>query len=82
MSDDDSLAAILAFDTDDRQFALGFEAGRLWQMLNTDEEPLEAILHGANAEMLLRMAEATGRTVTTTEMGKDWVSANYSGREA
>lgn len=39
MTDEHGFEPLLAFDTDDPQFARGFEAGRLWATLNDLEEP-------------------------------------------
>lgn len=79
--DDDSLACILAFDTDDERFVLGFECGRAWQLLRQDpDEPVSLMVHGTNAEMLIRMAEALGRDVRTEEMGGVWIWVTYSER--
>jgi len=60
----------LAFDSDDEQFARGFEAGRVWALLHQHERPLMVTVHKSNAEMLLRMAEATNRKVATTEFAE------------
>lgn len=57
----------LEFDTDDEQFARGFEAGRIWALLQYHERPVWITAHKTNAEMLLRMAEATSREVSIQE---------------
>lgn len=49
---DDSLAGILAFDSDDERFADGFECGRAWQILRADpDEPVSLMVHARNAGM-------------------------------
>lgn len=59
---------ILAFDTDDPQFARGFEAGRLWTCLQqSPDREIEQLVHASNAEMAIRMAEALGRSVRSHE---------------
>lgn len=68
---------LLPFETDDPQFIRGFEMGRLWQLARTVEEPFEEVVHGINAEMVLRIAEATGRTVTSHEDGDDWLTVCF-----
>lgn len=69
---------VLAFDTDDPEFCRGVEVGRLWEQLNADpHEPVEQTLHASNAEMVLRMAEATDRPVTSTEVGDDWIEVAF-----
>lgn len=49
---------VLAFDTDDPEFARGFEVGKVWAGLGQGERHFT--IHQANAEMVLRMAEAKG----------------------
>lgn len=79
---DDSLACVLGFDTDDPSFSRGFEAGRVWQMLRDDDGPSDTlILHGVNAEMILRMAESEGRSVQSDEMGNGWITVQFGPRE-
>lgn len=69
---------LLAFDTDDPQFVRGFEVGRIWQTAQTFDGPFEEVAHGVNAEMLLRIAEATERQVRTHEDGDEWITACFS----
>lgn len=78
--ENEALSLRLAFDTDEPQFARGFEAGRLWQMLESSDQGFTAIMHGPNAEMILRMAEATNRSVRSREMapGSEWIEVEFS----
>ena len=71
---------LLAFDTDDPAFARGFEAGCLWARLRLadDNEEVEALVHSSNAEMLMRMAEATGRRAAAEVLSDTWVSATLA----
>lgn len=49
----------LAFDTDDPQFARGFEAGRIWTLMQQDPAALIGQpIHATNVEMVVRMMEA------------------------
>jgi hypothetical protein len=64
---------VLAFDTDTREFARGVEVGRLWEQLKAAPGPLEQNVKVQNAEMMLRIGEATGRTVESVELGDDWL---------
>lgn len=78
MDDPTGHTCLLQFDTDDAEFARGFEAGRLWALLRaTDDEVVECI-HGSNAEIAMRLAEATERTVVADELGHDWLEATFS----
>jgi hypothetical protein len=72
---------LLRFDTDDAEFARGFEAGRLWAELRANDGEVAASIHASNAEMALRLAEATDRTVAATELGHDWLEATFSSAE-
>jgi hypothetical protein len=82
MSDSSGHLCLLKFDTDDAEFARGFEAGRLWALLRSEEdgEVVECI-HGSNAEMAMRLAEGTGRTVNAIDLGNDWLEATFSTSE-
>lgn len=57
--------ALLLFDTDNPEFARGFEVGRIYEMLvNDNAEVMNQPFHASNVEMVLRIAEARGLTVT------------------
>ena len=78
-----SFAALLLFDTDDVEFARGFEAGRLWTRLR--EEPdveFDVNLSVENAEMALRIAEATERQVQSEELGDGWLAVKFGTADA
>lgn len=65
---------VLPFDTDDPEFVRGVEVGRLWEMLQHHDGEFVQEFHATNAEMVLRMAEATARDVTAEEMdGDTWM---------
>jgi hypothetical protein len=80
----DGHGLLLPFDTDDRQFARGFEAGRLWAALRAiPDEPVEGVIvHADNAEMAMRMAEATGRRVVGQESDDAyWITLTFEAAE-
>jgi hypothetical protein len=52
---------LLEFDSDNEEFVRGFEAGRIWTLMEEDPDKLEGLLfHAVNGEMILRMLEAKG----------------------
>lgn len=55
----DSTDFILEFDTADDEFQRGFECGEIWACLTDDVEEVQAIISAKNAEMVMRMCEAT-----------------------
>lgn len=69
---------LMPFDTDDPEFVRGFELGRLWQLARTFDMPFEETVHGVNAEMVLRIAEATNREVRSHDDGDDWMTVCFS----
>jgi hypothetical protein len=74
----DGHSLLLPFDTDGAEFARGFEAGRLWTLLREQpDEEFEANVSVENAEMVLRIAEATGRSVQSEELGCGWLHVNF-----
>jgi len=71
----------LAFDTDSPEFARGVEVGRLWEMLKTEGAFIQPI-HSENVEMVMRIAEATGRKMRvedTTDL--EWVTLVVGGED-
>ena len=82
MNDPTGHACLLPFDTDDAEFARGFEAGRLWALLRSEEDvEIAECIHASNAEMAMRLAEGTGRTVNAVDLGNDWLEATFSTSE-
>lgn len=65
------------FDTSGADFVRGVEVGRLWEMLKTREDTFEEIVHASNAEMVLRLSEATGRRVRSQELDETWILAVF-----
>jgi hypothetical protein len=67
---------VLAFDTSGSDFVRGVEVGRLWEQLASDE-PVVQQVHASNAEMLLRMAEATERPLRADILDDTWLLAHF-----
>lgn len=59
-SDANSQEFILEFDTAHEEFQRGFECGEIWACLTDNVEAVHSIVTARNAEMVMRMAEATG----------------------
>ena len=75
-------ALLLTFDTDELEFARGFEAGRIWAMLRAGQaSAIVETVSAANAEMVIRMAEATGFTASCVEDDDDWLTVTLVPRE-
>lgn len=71
---------ILPFDRQSEDFVFGFECGRLYTALENSDMPLEATVHVENSEMMMRLAEATSRTVQSRELGDGWMTVSFSAR--
>lgn len=56
----DDLTLHLPFTDDSESFALGFEAGAVYGQMFAAEPVIEQLIHGANAEMVIRMCETEG----------------------
>ena len=67
---------ICPFDSDDPEFARGFEAGALWERLKADPA-CEATVHASNAEMVTRMASAARREVSIEALEDDWIHVTF-----
>ncbi len=63
----------LRFDTDDPEFARGFEIGILWERLNSLGSCHMAV-QASNAEMVMRVARAMGCDFCGHELGDDRIS--------
>lgn len=51
----------LPFDVDDPEFVRGFEAGRIWTLMEENPDKLTGLIfHSVNAEMVVRMLEVKG----------------------
>ena len=83
MSEEAKVNCLLPFDTDSTEFARGFEAGRLWALVQSDpDRPVEDVLiHAANAEMAMRIGEASGRPFQAVDLGGAWLSISYGPAE-
>jgi hypothetical protein len=54
-------ALVLPFDTDSEDFVRGFEAGRIWTLMEENPDKLTGLIfHAVNAEMVIRMLEKKG----------------------
>jgi hypothetical protein len=75
----DGHACLLPFDTDSAEFVRGFECGRIWSTLRErPDENVEELVHASNVEMVMRMAEATGRPVRSEELDCSWISVTFA----
>lgn len=72
-------APLLEFTDEGKPFALGFEAGRIWEKLRSTDDPVVETVHVDSAELFMRMAEATERTVRSRGFtdGGDWVEITF-----
>jgi hypothetical protein len=73
MSENAGYNLILAFDTDDPEFARGFEAGRMWERVKGDATTWDEMIHASNAEMVMRMCESQDRAFRADVVDDDWV---------
>jgi hypothetical protein len=74
---DDAYALALAFDTNASEFIRGVEVGRLWEQLKSEQGPIEEVVHASNAEMVLRLSEATDRAVRAEELDETWLQVTF-----
>lgn len=75
MSDENGSAGwglVLAFDTDEPEFTRGVEAGMLWERLERDGCAAQ-LVSAANAEMVMRMAEARRLEFRADDLGGGWL---------
>jgi hypothetical protein len=71
-------ALLLAYDRDTEDFAFGFEAGRIWMRARYGpEDGFDEIVHFRNSEMMIRIAEATGRSIRMTYPDDHWAHVYF-----
>jgi hypothetical protein len=65
---------VLAFDNDNPAFTYGFEAGIIWSFC-VHQGFFEGVIHAANTEMVIRIAESTQLPFTANDIGEDdaWI---------
>lgn len=71
---------LLYFTNETPDFSHGFECGRVWGILMSMDDAFDCEIHCSNAEMMLRIAEATGRTLRWEEHDERWSTAYFSER--
>lgn len=72
------LSQLIAFDSDSAEFARGFELGRIWALVEgTPDATVEEYAHVKNAEMVMRVAEALRRGVSSEEIGAGWMLVRF-----
>lgn len=69
---------ILQFDSDDPEFARGFEAGRLWERIKNDAGDWDEIIHASNAEMVMRMCDSQQRAFRAEDLDEAYVQVFVS----
>jgi hypothetical protein len=70
----DKFSLVLAFDRegdDNHAFVMGVEIGRLWEQLR-EGDGFEQAIHAENVEMVMRMQEATGRSMRIEDFDDAW----------
>lgn len=72
---------LLEFDSDSEELVRGVEIGRIWERLKFVDEEVCVVVHTANAEMMLRIAEATGRSVQSDEHDGRWMTVIFAAKE-
>jgi len=80
MSDSTEYGLLLPFDRNEPEFSHGFECGRIWAVLADWEGEHEFEVHKVNAEMMVRIAEATERQVTLNDLDGTWTTASFTER--
>jgi hypothetical protein len=69
---------ILTFDSDEPEFARGFEAGRLWERIKTDQANFDETIHASNAEMVMRMCDREERGFRSEDLDDTYVQVYIS----
>ena len=76
-----TMSLLLPLDVDDPEFARGVEIGMVWTALGNDPSSQDFTMHAANIEMVLRIAEASGRKVCSTDLNDSWIVVEFAERK-
>lgn len=68
---DISYDCILQFDDQSPSFAMGFQAGAIWEKMKT-REPFEEMFSGEILELVQRMPSRCGYHFEISEIGNGW----------
>lgn len=60
-----------------RSLRVVWRVGRLWERLELEPEGVVQAVHASNAEMMLRVAEATGRSVSAEIHDEVWATVAF-----
>jgi len=72
------MTVVLPFDVDEAEFVRGVEVGLVWAGLGHDDERQSFTVHASNVEMMLRIAEASGRAVRSIDVDETWVVVEFA----
>lgn len=80
-SDENQWNLTLPFLNETKDFALGFECGKIWIVLQSESEPdFETDVHQENFDQIVMMAGRTGWLMEHEEMGGGWVIVKFRRR--
>lgn len=77
---DETYGLLLAFDSDSPEFVRGFEMGRIWSLCQSDADEINETVHASNAEMLMRIGEATGRDYSAESLDDLFLDVTFGPR--
>lgn len=76
---DDDGCPVLALDTDDPEYARGVEVGMVWIACRLHPATtIRHTVHERNAEMMVRIAEATDRDLQVHDAGGEWMHVRFA----
>ena len=76
---DEEYSLIVSFPDQSEAFTRGFEAGMIWEFLQSDATELSATYHTKNLEVISRMAKAMDYIVDTEETDdKEWTVFHFT----
>lgn len=67
----------IEFDSDDPEFARGWEAGKVHGALGSKPTMYECLVHEGNREMMNRIAAGHGYRLAFVREGRGWAKATF-----
>lgn len=68
---------VLAFDSDDPEFMRGVEVGINFMLVQLSDLPINVVAHWNNAEMMLRIAEASGVSIVSQDVNEEFMVVTF-----
>lgn len=78
--DEEETVSVIWFDSDHPEFSRGFVCGKIWAQMRDGKDEIMEHIHGRNAEMCMRLAEAGQYMFVAEELNDDYLVVAFKKR--